>query len=164
MPATAALVRHCERSEAISCCRSPSTARDCFGAARLAMTAGAWQSCPGGSQARQAVPLLPVGVEIRRVEPALECRALRRPFAVDDREPGGVAVAAAGHRRLPEQSLIPEAETQGGGARGRVQRIAFPFVATIPELIENAPHHQIHRLGSGRPALQARAIGDAADL
>src|SRR5438094_4286640 len=86
--------------------------RDCFVAALLAMTAGARQSCRGGSKARQVAALLPVGVEIRRVEPALERLAQRRPFAIDHREPGGVPVAALGDHRLAEQPLIAEAETQ----------------------------------------------------
>src|SRR5690242_12997299 len=69
-PATAALLGHCERREAISSYRHLFTRRDCFLATLPAMAAGAWQSCRGGPQARHALALLPGGVEIRRIEPS----------------------------------------------------------------------------------------------
>ena len=42
----------------------------------------------------------------QRCEPRLQ----RRPLPVEDREPGGVAVAALDHRRLPERALVGEAQ------------------------------------------------------
>src|SRR3954467_9877540 len=60
------------------------------------------RSSSAGSEIRQAPALAAVGRKITRVEPALEGGAQSRPVAVDDREPGGVAVAPAGDHRLAE--------------------------------------------------------------
>ena len=94
----------------------------------------------------------------------LECRLQRRPFAVEDREPTGVAVAPFVHGRLPEHSFVAEAQALGRSARGRVERIAFPLIAAIAELVEDPAHQQVHRLGRRRGALQRRRVIDAADL
>ncbi len=114
-------------------------------------------------QRRQALPLPPLGVEIRRIQPDLERRLQPRPFAVDRREPGGVAVATLGHHRLPEQPLIGQPQPLGGPPRRQVQRVAFPFVAAIAQR-EDPRHHQQHRLGRRRGALQHRREVDVADL
>src|SRR5215472_3661765 len=115
-------------------------------------------------EARQALPLAACGVEIAGIEPALEGLFEGWPFAVEDREPAGVAVAALVDRGLPEQSLVAEAEAQCRGTRRRVKRVAFPLVAPIAQFVEDAAHHQIHRFGGGGGALQERRIVDAADL
>src|SRR5579864_2371148 len=106
------------------------------------------------SEAREAAALRPVGSEIGRIEPALEGGPQRRPLAVDDREPGGVAVVPFDHLSLAEEALVAEAVALGGGARRRIEGIAFPLVAAVAQFVEDAAHHQIHRLGAGRPALQ----------
>src|SRR5207302_4698374 len=41
---------------------------------------------------------------------------------------------------------------------------AFPLVAAIAELVEDPAHHQTHRLGRRRRALQGRRVIDTADL
>src|SRR4051812_14714790 len=87
-------------------------ARDCFVAPLPAMAAGGIQSCGGRPEAREAFPLPPLGVEIRRVEPAREGGAQRRPVAVDHREPRRIAIAPAGDRRLSEQPFVLEPQTQ----------------------------------------------------
>src|SRR3546814_20379245 len=77
-----------------------------------------------------------LSVEIRLVEPPRERRLQHRPSAVHDREPGGVAIAALVHGRLPEQPLVLEAEPRGGGARRGIQAVALPLVAPIAEFVE----------------------------
>src|SRR6516162_683667 len=118
----------------------------------------------GIPEVRQALPLLARRIEICRVEPALECRLERWPFAVEDREPGGVAVATLVHRRLAEHAFVAEAQALRCGARGRVERIAFPLVAPIAQLVEDPAHQEVHRLGRRRGALQWRGVVDTADL
>src|SRR5438067_956380 len=118
---------------------------------------------PGGER-RQAGALPPGIVEIAGIEPAFERGLDARPFAVGDREPGGVAIAALDDISLAENPLEAEPVSRGRGARRRIQRIALPVIAAIAEFVEDAPHHQIHRLGPGRLLLQRRRIGDAADL
>src|SRR5882757_10319330 len=102
------------------------------------MTAIAKSSSGFCAEADQAAALPALAVEIAGVEPRLEGGAQHRPFAVDDREPRRVAIAAACDHRLPEQPFIGEAEPGGGGAARQVQRIAFPFVAAVAELVEDA--------------------------
>src|SRR5437667_104844 len=106
--------------------RSPPTAAQA--------TAPDCRSCRVRSEARQIAQLPACGVEIARLQPGLECRAKRRPLAVDDREPRGVPVVAAGDHRLPEQPLVAKAESRGGVAARQVQRVAFPLVAAVTEL------------------------------
>src|SRR5689334_13682626 len=86
--------------------------RDCFVAPLLAMTTRGRESSALWPQAREALPLPSLWVEIRRVEPALERVAQYRPLAIDYREPCRVAVAPARQRRLPEQALVLEPQTQ----------------------------------------------------
>src|SRR5215813_10367999 len=52
--------------------------------------------------ARQFLTLPTRRIEIAGGEPVFERRLERRPFAVEDREPTGVAVAPLGHGRLAE--------------------------------------------------------------
>src|SRR5260221_6046568 len=111
---------------------------------------------------RHPLPLVACAIEIGGIEPALEGGFEARPLALDDREPRRVAAAALVDDRLAEDALEAEAEPRRRGARGRVERVAFPLVAAISQLVEDAAHHQIHRLGRGGGALQARAVVYAA--
>lgn len=88
----------------------------------------------------------------------------RRPFPVDDRKPGCVAVAALDHIGLAEDPFELKPKPGRGGTRRRVQRVAFPLISAITEFVECAPHHQIHGLGRSRAPLQQRRVGEAADL
>src|SRR3984893_16899199 len=115
-------------------------------------------------ETRLAPPLTSGAIEIAGIEPSLECRLQRRPFAVEDREPAGIAVAPFVDRRLTEHPFIAEAQALRRGARGRIERIAFPLVAAVAQFVEDAAHHQGHGLGSRRGALQGWRIVDAADL
>ena len=63
----------------------------------------------GFDHLRQPPLLPPLRVEVPLRQPLLVRPLQRRPFAVDDREPGGVAVAALVDDRLPEQALVLEA-------------------------------------------------------
>src|SRR5205807_8477059 len=94
-------------------------------------TAPGCQSCPVRAEAAEIAQLAAVDVEIARLQPGLECRAKRRPLAVDDREPGGVPVVAARDHRLPEQPLEAKAQPRGRGAARQVQRVAFPLIAPV---------------------------------
>src|SRR5215204_6319764 len=95
---------------------------------------GALELAQGREVARpgQAEPE-PGGVEIRRVEPALESAPARRPFAVEHRIPGGVAVLALDHHVLAEHALEGEAEAAGGALRALVRVIALPLEAAVAE-------------------------------
>src|SRR4051812_47699779 len=99
--------------------------RDCFVALLLAMTTSGEGSCALRPEAREALPLPSRGVEIRRIEPALERAAQRRPVAVDHREPIRVAIASARQRRLPEQPLILKSEAQRRFPARHIERVAL---------------------------------------
>jgi hypothetical protein len=107
------------------------------------------------AQRGEAPALLPARVEIRRVEPAREGLAQRRPLLGGDSEPRGVAVAALHHHVPAENPFEAKAEPKRRGTRGRIAAIAFPLVAAIAQLVEGACHHQSHRLGRDDRALQA---------
>src|SRR5262249_39389366 len=113
---------------------------------------------------REALALPPARVEIRGIEPALVARLERGPVSIDDRIPGRVAVALLVYRGLAKEALVLEAGSQGGGAGGRVERVAFPLVAAIAELIEDTPHHEEHRLGRRGGTLERWRIVDVPDL
>src|SRR4051812_31342131 len=81
---------------------------------------------------RRALPS--VIVEVGGIEPAPERGIERGPFAVDDRVPRRVPVASLVDARLAKDAFVGEAEPLRGGARRRVQGMALPFVAPIPEL------------------------------
>src|SRR5258707_15461271 len=119
---------HCERSDAISY-RVGQSDGDCFVAPLLAMTTRAKSSSGFRAEAGETAALSAVAVEIAGFEPGLESAAQHGPIAVDDREPRGVAIAAARDHRLPEQPFIGEAEPGGGGAARQVSRNPFPILA-----------------------------------
>jgi len=64
---------------------------------------------------------------------------------------------------LAEDALEREAEPQGGGTRRRVQRVALPFVAPVPER-ERLPHHEVHGFGGGGRPLQQRREAQVPDF
>src|SRR6185437_4034727 len=103
-------------------------------------------------------------IEIVRLEPVLERRLARRPFAVEHRKPGRVAVAALDDPVLAENSLERKPEAFRRAARRRVERVALPFVTAKAELIEHVSREQILRLGRARGALHRRRVHDVADL
>src|SRR5208337_1387311 len=88
-------------------------------------------------EARQALLLPSLAIEVVAPEPALEGRLASRPFAVEHREPGGVAVAALDDHVLAENTLEGEAQALRRAPRRRVERVALPFVTAIAERIEN---------------------------
>src|SRR5262249_52201804 len=115
-------------------------------------------------QLAQAYPLPSLRIEILRREPALEGGFARRPFAIEHRKPGIVAVAALGDQMLPERALVNEAVAQRCTARGGVDAFALPAVAPVTQRLEGVACEQILRLGAERRALQRRRIDDMADL
>src|SRR3954453_14124027 len=104
-------------------------------------------------------PLPPGGVEVRRVEPALERLFARRPFAVEHRKPSRVAVLAFDDHVLAEHAFRGESEAQRRALRGLVAVVALPLEATVAEVVEDVARQEIDRLG--RPA---RAGGARAEL
>src|SRR5436853_7893914 len=98
-------------------------------------------------QPRQAYPLPACRVEIFRHKPALEGRLARRPFGIEHRVPGRVAVAALDDHVLAEEALEGEAETQRSAPPGGVERVALPLVAAVAERLERVAGEQILRLG-----------------
>src|SRR5215470_8359327 len=94
----------------------------------------------------------------------LENNLDRRPFAIEDREPRRITVAPLMDVGLPPDALEFEAEPGRSCPRSGIERIALPGVAAIAESIKDVPHHQVHRLGCGNPALKCRRINDPANL
>src|SRR5690606_456103 len=86
------------------------------------------QTTPDGLQ---AFPLLAFPIEILLRKPSLIRGADERPLAVDDREPGRVAVLALHHHVLAEQALVGETETQSGALRRFVAVVALPLQPAI---------------------------------
>src|SRR5580658_3870533 len=79
-------------------------------------------------QRREAHLLPAFAVKIFRRQPAFEVCLSLRPFAVDDGEPSGVAIAALCDHVLAKDALENKAIARGGAARRRIERVAFPFV------------------------------------
>src|SRR5690606_39283675 len=78
-----------------------------------------------------------IPIKVVRIEPALIGLFERRPFAVDDGEPGRIPVPSLHHEMLAENALEGEAETQRGTLRGIVVVVAFPFRATVGLFIDD---------------------------
>src|SRR5215207_3563264 len=117
-----------------------------------------------GIEGAEAEALSPSGVEIRRVEPALESAPARRPFAVEHRIPGGVAVLALDHHVLAEHALEGEAEAAGGALRALVRVIALPLEAAVAELVEDMAGEEVDRLGRAPGLPEPRAEQEVAGL
>ena len=106
----------------------------------------------------------PSASKLSGAEPAFVSRLARRPFAVEHRKPGGVAIAALDDHVLAENALEREAEPLRGATRRRVEGVAFPFIAPITEVIEDIGRQEILSLGRARSALHRGRVHDAADL
>ena len=104
------------------------------------------------------------GVEVGRFKPALEAGALCRPFVIEQRIPGGVTVAAFVDDGLAEGAFIGEAEAFSGTAAGRVQAVAFPFVAAVVQFVKDVVHQQVLGFGGKARAFEGVAIADPADF
>src|SRR5436190_17197104 len=103
-------------------------------------------------------------IEILILQPRLEPLPDWRPFLVDDREPGSVAVTAFDDEMLAEDALKGESEAQSGTARGLIKGIAFPFEAAHAQFIEGMAHHLEDGIGCLARSLQAGSHPDMADL
>src|SRR6202008_1570695 len=103
----------------------------------------------------EAPLLLALGVEVLPCKPALEGGFARRPFGIDDRIPGGVAILALHHLVLTEQALVLEAEAQRGALGRLIAIVAFPLVAPVAER-KSVLADQVHRLGGGGGTLERR--------
>src|SRR5688572_23707067 len=112
----------------------------------------------------QPPTLSPVRVEVGRIDPRLERIADRRPFSIDDRVPGGVAVPSLTHHVLSERALVGEPQPLRRAPRRRVERVTLPLVAPVAELVERAAHHEVHRLGGRAPLLEPRRVVDVPHL
>src|SRR6185295_16496792 len=86
---------------------------------------------PAALKIAQRLSLASVGIKIAGREPSLDSRANGGPFAIYDRVPGGVAVAALDDHVPVEDALEAEAEAAGGAARGLVQCVALPLQPAV---------------------------------
>src|SRR5262249_61602712 len=93
----------------------------------------------------------------------LESAFDRRPFAIEDREPRRITVAPFVDVGLAPDALEDKAEPGGRCPRSGIERIALPGIAAVTEFIKGAPHHQVHRLGTGQPTLTAGRVTDPTD-
>src|SRR5215472_1906582 len=104
----------------------------------------------------QRLPLSALLVEVLHREPGLE-RALQLwPLLVDDGIPRRIAVTSLVDNCLTEDSLELEAKSLSRLARGRIETVALPFVATIPKLVENVRHEKELRFGRHCRVLEQR--------
>src|SRR5579872_1546610 len=101
-------------------------------------------------QCRETEFLPPLGVEIRRIKPALENFPPRRPLVIKHGEIRRVAAAALGDHVLAENTLENETVTQSGAAGRCVERVAFPFIAPVPERLEHITRQKILGFGGER--------------
>src|SRR5262245_31060376 len=69
----------------------------------------------GLDEIRKRLPLPAVPIEVCRRQPLLVGALQGRPFAVDDREPGGVAIAVLINHGLAKQALVLKTQAQGRG-------------------------------------------------
>src|SRR5450432_4097865 len=65
---------------------------------------------------------------------------------------------------LTKDALERKPETQGGAFGGRIEIVAFPFVATITKIIEDVASEQILRFRRADRALHRRRIKNVADF
>ena len=98
------------------------------------------------------------GVRRRRSWPGTLCR----PFVIEQRIPGGVTVATFVNDGLAEGAFVGEAEAFGGAAAGRVQAVAFPFVAAVVQFVKDVVHQQVLGFGGKARAFEGVAIADPA--
>ena len=108
------------------------------------------------AQAGERRELTALGVEIFRSEPGLEAAPHLRPLLICDREPCGVPAALLIDGSVQEDAFEAEAEAQSGASGRRVERIAFPLVAAVAEVLEGMAHEQILDFRRGAGLLQLR--------
>ncbi len=112
-----------------------------------------WDSIHDAAQRPKAVP---GAVEIFWQQPLLKRRTNARPFPIDDGVPRGIPTSPLVNNRLTEEAL----ETKSIAFRRRlgsgIQAIAFPFIATIPQVLEDPVHEKIGRFRADAAALHAR--------
>src|SRR5262249_17664573 len=106
----------------------------------------------------------PGGIEILGCEPAFEGKPAPRPFAVEHGEPGRIATAALDHHMLTEDPLESEAKAARGAHRVSVERVAFPLVAAIAELVEDIAGKQVLGFRRYSGSLQGGRIDDPTHL
>src|SRR5450755_3269095 len=89
----------------------------------------------------ERLSLAPGRIEIPWIEPVRVRAAQSRPVAIQHRVPGGVTVLSLDHQVLAEDTLELEAEAQRRPPRWLIQRIAFPFEASITKLVKHVACH-----------------------
>src|SRR6266550_1558077 len=85
----------------------------------------------GGVGRRQTGLLPPVFIEVRRIKPALERSLAGGPLAVEDREPGGVAVLSLHDLVLAEQAFVFETKTLCRALGRFVAIVALPLEPAV---------------------------------
>src|SRR6266436_4778548 len=81
---------------------------------------------------------------------------------IEHRVPRRVAIAAFDDHVLAEYTLKNKSEAEGGPPRGFVQRIAFPFITPVFQVLEDVPGHEVHGLGRSGGPLKRGRVEDAA--
>src|ERR1700687_4203332 len=107
---------------------------------------GAWHRIQPGE--RRLLPAMLI--KICGVKPALKIRPSHRPLRIEHGESCRVAISPLDDHVLPENPFEPEAEAQRCPPRRCIQGIALPFVAAVPQVLENMTRHEIHGLGGQR--------------
>ena len=103
----------------------------------------------GGDRARcERRALTARRIEVGRIQPPAILGFERRPFAVDDRIPGGVAGALFVDGGLAEQAFVVEAEPFGGGAWSLANPLLMAAIYTLA--FEYIVRIQVPRLASQR--------------
>src|SRR5579883_1733202 len=113
---------------------------------------------------RERLPLATVGVEVRRIQPALERALPVRPLATEHRVPVAVAAPTLDDLVLTERPLVHEPQPQRGPPRGGVEGVTLPLVPAIAQLLECMTGHEVHGLGRPASALKPRAVAETTDL
>ena len=130
---------------------------------RSSAAKNAWR--PAVAQSGEAfVTWFPSSSKLCGASQAPESSVTCGPFAVENREPGRIAIMPLDHRGLPEDAFEGESQPRRRGHGARVQIVAFPFIAPIAPVDEHLTHHQIHRLGGGRASLQRWREIDMSDF
>src|SRR6185312_985917 len=132
--------------------------------ARMASRTSTATGRPAVLKIAEGPALASVGVKIAGSKPGLDSRANRGPFAIHDRVPCGVAVAALDDHMPVEDALEAEAEAAGGATRGLVEGVALPLQPPVRKLLHGVAHEQKQGLCRGARALQNRRQPDMPDL
>ena len=103
-----------------------------------------------------------VGEEVVGIEPVFEDCSSGGPLAVEEGEPGCVAVPAFHDHVLAEDSFELEAVAEGGSSGGFVECVALPFVPAVSHIFEGVLCHEVHGFGATGGSLQTRGEEDVA--